>query len=496
MSLINISNLTFGYDGSYDNIFENVSFQIDTDWKLGFTGRNGRGKTTFLKLLQGKLEYTGTITSGVDFEYFPFDIPDKTLMTQEIADGICDDIQRWQLIRELNLLSVNEDVLYRPFYTLSNGEQTKVMLAALFLRENNFLLIDEPTNHLDTQARQIVGRYLDSKKGFILVSHDRNFLDSCVDHILSINITDIEIQKGNFSSWFVNKQAKDSYEQSENDKLKKDIRRLSEAAKRTSQWSDKAESRKIGFDPVKVEKSLTRRPMEGRKAKKMMSRSKQIEARQQKALDEKSGLLKNTERISDLKIHPLKFHSRELVSIRDLCVSYGVKNVCTDVSFQINQGDRLALCGKNGCGKSSILKLLCGQDIPHSGEIIMNNQLIISYVAQDTSFLHGDLKEFAENQQIDESLFKAILRKLDFSREQFEKDIDDFSAGQRKKVLIASSLCQQAHLYIWDEPLNFIDVFSRMQIEQLLTTFSPSMIFVEHDEAFQDNIASQRIYIG
>lgn len=238
MSLINISNLTFAYDGSADNIFENVSFQIDTDWKLGFTGRNGRGKTTFLNLLLGKYEYKGSISGGVIFEYFPFEIKDKTLKTIEIIDSLNYDYQMWELEREMSLLDISEDVLYREFNTLSNGEQTKILLAVLFLKENRFLLIDEPTNHLDIEGREIVAEYLKSKKGFILVSHDRRFLDNCIDHILSINKANIEIQKGNFSSWQVNKEMQDNSEIAKNYKLKKDIKRLEQAAKRTSEWSE------------------------------------------------------------------------------------------------------------------------------------------------------------------------------------------------------------------------------------------------------------------
>ncbi len=202
MSLINVSNLTFSYDSSFDNIFENVSFQIDTDWKLGFIGRNGRGKTTFLNLLLDKYEYSGTISACVDFEYFPYVINDKTRNTLDIISCINNTALEWEIIREFSLLNMSEDILYRPFNTLSNGEQTKVLLAVLFLKENNFLLIDEPTNHLDIAARKTVSKYLNNKKGFILVSHDRNFLDSCVDHIISINKTNIELQKGNFSSWW------------------------------------------------------------------------------------------------------------------------------------------------------------------------------------------------------------------------------------------------------------------------------------------------------
>lgn len=134
MSLIKIANLTFAYEGSYDNIFERVSFQIDTDWKLGFTGRNGRGKTTFLHLLQRKYAYSGSITAGVGFEYFPYQVANWTDNTFDVLANICPGYLQWELLRELNLLDVAEEVLYRPFNTLSHGEQTKVLLAALFLK--------------------------------------------------------------------------------------------------------------------------------------------------------------------------------------------------------------------------------------------------------------------------------------------------------------------------------------------------------------------------
>ena len=131
MSLIDVKNLTFSYDGSFDNVFENVSFQIDTDWKIGFTGRNGRGKTTFLKLLMGSYEYTGTINSSVNFEYFPFEVENTALNGIEIAESLYSDFMLWELEYELNKLETDSEILYRPFSTLSKGEQTKLMLAGI-----------------------------------------------------------------------------------------------------------------------------------------------------------------------------------------------------------------------------------------------------------------------------------------------------------------------------------------------------------------------------
>lgn len=189
MSLIKVENLTFACPGSYDNIFEHVSFQIDSDWKLGLVGRNGRGKTTFLN-------------------------------------------------------------------------------------QEHFLLIDEPTNHLDLRARGIVSDYLNHKKGFILVSHDRSFLDGCVDHILSINRADIQVRRGNFSQWLENREKQEAAEMAANERLTKEIGRLDEAAQRSAGWSDQVEKSKFSRNSgSKVDRGYV-----GHKSAKMMKRAKSLRA--------------------------------------------------------------------------------------------------------------------------------------------------------------------------------------------------------------------------
>ena len=491
MSLIQVSNLTFAYDGSYGNIFENVSFQLDTNWRLGFTGRNGRGKTTFLNLLLGKYDYQGSISASVQFSYFPYSVADKSILAIDAVEAMHPDYEFWRVQREMDKLKLDDEVLYRPYGTLSNGEQTKLQLAVLFSKENNFLLIDEPTNHLDIRGREQVSQYLSGKKGFILVSHDRSFLDGCVDHILSINKSDIQICKGNFSTWMENKQRQDDFERAENEKLKKEISRLEETAREKARWSDAAEGRKFGVDPLKVDKSKNYRPYQGAKAAKAMARSKAIQQRQTAAIEEKSKLLKNIERSDTLKIFQTPFHTNRLVELKDVSIHYGENVVCENISFTIQQGDRIALQGPNGCGKSSILKLICGQEIPHMGDLWRGNGLKISYVSQDTSSLRGRLSDFARDSGIDESLFLAMLAKLDVPKAQMEKDMSSLSAGQKKKVLLAKSICEPAHLHIWDEPMNYIDVISRMQIEQLLLQFQPTILFVEHDKAFCENVATR-----
>ena len=147
------------------------------------------------------------------------------------------------------------------------------------------------------------------------------------------------------------------------------------------------------------------------------------------------------------------------------------------------------------CGKSSLIKAILA-DSPAfitTGTLTVASNLIISYISQDTSHLRGNLKDYAKTNGLDYTLLLSLLRKLDFERVQFEKEMENYSEGQKKKVLIASSLITEAHLYIWDEPLNYIDVFSRMQIEKLIETYSPTMLIVEHDKTFADKIATKII---
>ncbi|MCR5148322.1 MAG: ATP-binding cassette domain-containing protein [Eubacterium sp.] len=551
MSLLKVSDLTFGYEGSFDNIFENISFSVDTDWKLGFIGRNGKGKTTFLNLLLGKYEYSGSIITDTHFDYFPYRISENEL--DKTADELCEvwkpGVENWRVVCELNNLGVDPELLYRPVRTLSFGERTKVMLAVLFSGENEFLLIDEPTNHLDKEGREVIKKYLNSKKGFILVSHDRDLLDAVADHMLVLNRESIEVVAGNFSSWWENKEKADAYAMAENEKHQKEIGKLRASADRAGRWADKNEATKIGYDPVKEhDRCISTRSYIGAKTKKMQSRVKNFEKRIDREIEEKEGLLKDIEKTDTLKLMPLQHHKKILVECRDFSLAYGQdgvsenqesvktsygndgqmddtrKSVFKNITFQLKQGDILFLNGENGCGKSSLIKAIlrsAGMDVDDwktqdeensnecvneeevhkidsrknvniitSGRLETASGLIISYIDQNTSHLKGSLKDYAKEQGLDYSLLLTLLRKLDMSRVQFEKKMEDYSEGQKKKVLIAASLLTCAHVYIWDEPMNYIDVFSRMQIEKLIEEYKPTMIVVEHDVRFRDKLAT------
>ncbi len=520
MAQIRVSDLTFSYEGSADTVLENVNFSIDTNWKLGMIGRNGKGKTTLLRLLMGDLEYNGSITSSTRFDYFPYEVTEADLSktADELIETWKPQVESWQVMVQMNQIQMDPEVLYRPFGTLSHGERTRVMLAVLFAAENEFLLIDEPTNHLDKKAREIVKSYLNTKKGFILVSHDRDLLDGVCDHVLVLNRGTIEVQAGNFSSWWENKEKADAFAVAENEKHLKEIGKLRAAADRSSRWADKNENTKIGFDPIKEnDRSISTRSFIGAKTKKMQSRVKNYEKRVDREIEEKEGLLQDIEKVKDLKLCPMDFHKEVLVNAKELSIRYADsgRSLFEPKTFQVKRGQRVVLSGDNGSGKSSIIKAVLGlsgvtgagsdaggaaksvnDNMVISGTLEVASGLVISYASQDTSFLKGSLKDFCKDRGLDESLFLAILRQLDFGRQQFAKNMEEFSEGQKKKVVIAASLITPAHLYIWDEPLNYIDVFSQMQIEKLILDYKPTMLVVEHDVRFQESIATEVVEIS
>ncbi len=336
MSTIKIENLNFSYYGYVNPVFENVSFSFDTNWKIGLIGRNGIGKSTLFKLLLNQETYQGKISQDVDFIKFPPNLSDTSKLGIELYKELISDEEEWRLFRELNLLNVDENLVYRGFETLSLGEQTKILLAILFTREDGFLLIDEPTNHLDMDGRKIVSEYLKNKKGFLLISHDRDFLDGCINHVISINRNSIDVQSGNFTSWHENKLMKDQFEISENEKLRKDIKRLKEAARQSKNWSYKIENTKNG---VKVSGVKPDKGHIGHQSAKMMKKSKNLENRQNKAIEEKQNLLKDIEIKESLLLHPLHHHKNPLISVCDLSLCYGERQILSNVSFEIKQGD-------------------------------------------------------------------------------------------------------------------------------------------------------------
>lgn len=489
MSVISIHNLTFGYEESLNNVFDHITLNMDSSWKLGLIGKNGSGKTTLLKILLGELACKGNVISNKNFFYFPYDIDNKNELVLEIIKEHCHK-EDWEIMKELNLIDFDTELIYSPFNMLSFGEQTKVMLCSMFLIEDAFLLLDEPTNHLDAKTRSVVSAYLKKKNGFILVSHYRQLLNEVCDHIISINKSTIDVMSGNYDVW---KEAFDNREQFEimqRDKIIKDINRLESASKNTANWSNKVEKSKFN---TKNSGLSVDRGYVGHKSAKMMKKAKTIEKRMNRQKEEKENLLGDFEHTFSLKIKAERYRAEKMGYVHNLSLSYYDKEIFGGISFDICSGDRIVLSGKNGCGKTSLIKILLGEQEKSAGEFKINNDVKISYVSQSDDNLKGSLSDYALKNNVDLNLMLSILNKLNVQGDCFLGRIENFSKGQRRKLQLAKSLCEKAHLYIWDEPLNYLDIDSRMQLENLILEYKPTMIFVEHDEAFSKKIANKII---
>lgn len=494
MSTIEIKQLTFSYDGAGLTLFENINLNIDSTWKLGLIGRNGRGKTTFFKILQDQLDYSGTITHQMEFAYFPQTIPEKNKMTYEIIDDL-NAGELWEVERELTLLGTDTDILWRNFSSLSGGEQTKILLAILFSQENYFPLIDEPTNHLDTTGRTQVADYLKSKKsGFIVISHDRKFIDEVCNHILSIDKNQINITQGNYSSYQFQKNRQDESEHEKNEKLKKEVSRLKQTATKKAEWAHSREGDKYGNPNQKNSGAINDTGFIGARAARTMKKSKNLLNRMDKEIEEKEKLLKNIEFVDPLTMNYQPSHQKTLLTAENLTLSFESTPLFKPITFDIKQGERVAITGSNGVGKTSFLKALLGQFEGNiNGQLIKTTDEHWSLVRQNYEVNKGFLKDFCENNQLNYQDFLSNIKKLGLERELFNNPIETMSMGQRKKVEIAKSLTVNTPFYLWDEPLNYLDIFNYEQLEEIILLTEPTMIFIEHDEAFIEKVATKVI---
>lgn len=223
----------------------------------------------------------------------------------------------------------------------------------------------------------------------------------------------------------------------------------------------------------------------------MMKRAKILEDRRDKKIEEKSNLLIDVDTNPDLQMKPLIASRRNLILAKDLSIFYDKKIIFSNVSFGLDVGDRMAIKGENGTGKSSILKLIVGENIPSNNALKIMPKLKISYVAQMTDEVKGTISEYARLNCVDESIFRAMLQKLGVDKDKVEKNLEDLSEGQKKKIMIARSISQDSEIYIWDEPLNYLDIQSREQIESMIIKYQPTMLFIEHDEVFINKIATK-----
>lgn len=525
--------LSFAYPGADRPLFDRLDLIVDTGWRTALVGGNGRGKTTLLKLLAGRLAPDGgEIERQVACRLFSETAAEPTATAREAARNLAGPFAHLEaeigrlldrgdeqalarygeleteyrglggyeidarLDRELDTLGVSERLRQRPMATLSGGEQTRALLAGLFAAPAAFVLIDEPTNHLDLEARWLLAEYLATKPGFLIVSHDRTLLDTAAEHLIALNPDTVEHHRLRYSRWREAMASRLAAQQRTNADLKKDIRRLDAAAgaRRAGALAREADKTAGGRRRLPSER-VSDRGFVGARAARQMKRALAAEHRAEQAAAERRETLTDTEKVYPLKLAaPRPPPSRNGVLVRASNLSV-VRDgpLFTPVSFSVRPGERVAILGANGSGKTSLFDAIAGQPLHLTGELEIPKRLEISRVCQVPRWREGSLRARLDEAGLDEGDFRQIMAALGVRGPVLDQPLESLSQGQLKKVELARSIGEAAHLLLWDEPLNYVDVDTRERLEDVLSAARSAMMFVEHDARFVERLATRTV---
>lgn len=524
--MITCTDVSFSYDTPYVPVLADISLSIDPSWRLAVVGRNGSGKTTLVRLLTGALlPTTGTVTNATHCCVLPtfHRAPDGSVLDvmldvagpyrrleDELAAAaayMADDVAavadytavfdryealggwsiREALAERAATLGLSAPVLQRPFHTLSGGERTRALLAAIQAPARAWPILDEPTNHLDADGRRAVREALRQRRGgFLMVSHDEDLLEACCDHVLSLEADGVHLIHADYVTWKRERDAQEEREhreQANNERLVADLRR---AATERRQWSD---TREAGKD------AAADSGFESRRAAKIMKRALHSERRADEALAQAEGLLQRFERNGRLVLPPPLPAPAVVMQIDAVTIERRNHCLVHDRSFSVRRGQRLAITGPNGAGKSSLLEVLLGEP-PAAGQVHRPANLVCAVSRQWPRWTSGLLHDHCVASGIDVTRFRLVCAALGVRGDIGERPLETFSMGQWKKLDLARTLVEPCHCLVWDEPTNGLDPDSVEQLADVLAAGSHTMIVVDHHRRFLDRIATDVIELG
>ena len=493
-------------------IFDNVSFEINNKDRIALVGRNGTGKSTIFKIITGNENYdSGELYVKKDLkigylEQEP-DYGDKSVrevinlakqeifeinelissivekMTRETDSDILMKLSEKydKLLNEyafcggyeyesevskvISGLKIPESYLDMPFKQLSGGEKTRVLLAKLLLGKPDILLLDEPTNHLDIESMEWLENYLQDYSGALfLVSHDRYFLDSVVNKIYELDTDGIEIYDGNYTRYTVEKE----------------LRYLSRYKSYTSQQYT------INRMEMQIKKfRALNTPGLNKKANEIEHRLEKMEKLPKPILEKKKMSLNDSfvERTGN-----------DVVSIQNLSKSYNGRNIFKNVDLKMRYKDKIAIIGRNGCGKTTLLKIILGEEQPDYGTVKLGTKLKIGYLQQNTTFEETTatiLDYYCDQFGISQNEARNQLAKILFTGNDVYKKIGTLSGGEKKRLQLSILMSKNPNFLILDEPTNHLDLASREILEENLENFEGNLLIVSHDRYFVNKMASR-----
>lgn len=489
--LIETHRITKTFEGN--TILSDVSFVIKKGERIGIVGANGSGKTTLLRILAGIEEPDdGSILflKGTTIGYVP-QAPDyaEDQTAKDLLAPLVSTHEMYRVDTAIEALGI-ADCKEKPLDSLSSGQKTRVYLARILVEERDVLLLDEPTNHLDVEALEWLEQYLKHYHGTVcVVSHDRVFLDAVTNRIFELANGAIKEYGGNYT-FYKNQKAieREAYvrayeaQQKDSKRLKITAREVKADAERTN--TDRKQTRDNDKFAVHF--------FADRASKKKSSAAKNIEKRLD-AIDE----LERPEKDPKLKMlfTPHELGSQIVVDCKNLTYATPEATIVSNGTFTIERGDRVVLAGRNGTGKTTLIKLMLGQLQPQSGKISLGRSVQVGYLSQEHESLrssHTVLAELTEKIGIDMTLAHRLLAWLLMPRDKMSQPVNTLSKGEQSKVLLSEIIASGANFIILDEPTNHLDIPAREAVEAALVEYNGTLLVISHDRYFVDAIGITR----
>ena len=366
-----------------------------------------------------------------------------------------------------NGLEISQDMRSQLFSSLSGGEKTRVNLARLILEDTDILLLDEPTNHLDLRATEWLEEYLDKYKGTVLaISHDRWFLDRVVKRVIEIQDGKAEFYEGNYSFYVVEKEHRYQEKLKQYEKEQAKIEQLEKAAQQLRVWAYSGNDKTF---------------------KRAQSMEKRIE--RLRTTDKPT-----KERRLDMKFGEREFRGDEVLTIKELKKSFDGRTLFDHVNLEVVGGERIALLGDNGTGKSTLLKILLGEEGPDSGKLRMGPTVKVGYLPQIIHFSHPErnlVDTMIYDQDCSTQTARNRLAAFNFRGEDVFKPVSALSGGEQSRLRLCMLMDEQINLLILDEPTNHLDIASREWIEEAVADYEGNLLFVSHDRYFIKQFATR-----
>jgi macrolide transport system ATP-binding/permease protein len=473
------------------NIINNISFDIAVGERIGLVGLNGSGKTTLANIIAGSLEIDGGSLcwhkSSVNIGY----LKQESAYVENLFDiaNIKDYLYTSSTLGLRKICEWDDQKLKN----LSGGEKTKLSLSQIWSLDPDFLILDEPTNHLDYQGVKWLVKELKKYKGTVLIiSHDRYFLDECVTRIIEIENKTLQNYNGNYS--FYREEKKRRYENQLNEYILQEEKKkkISEQINALKDWSAKAHR----DAPAKAAASGNK--MGGKeflraKAKKMDTQIKSRIKRLEKIKIEGVEKPKQESKIS-FRLKPATLRGNRIIEASNIDKAFNDKVLFKDSSFYIKKGEKVAIFGDNGCGKTTLLKVLMGIEEADKGEIFLSASAKLGYLSQDIA--HLDLKKkvldcFHITSREEKGRLQTLLFNMGFSENMLTHAIGTLSLGELTRLRIAELITNECDLLILDEPLNHLDIHSREKLEEVLLNYNGTIILVSHDKYMMDRICNK-----